>query len=57
MEEKMILITNNFDKLKEIHNGASLDPEEVDTIIEFKRCQKRDIFIMLGLYYNSCSDI
>ena len=35
----MILITNNFDKLKEIHNGASRsqDPEEKDTIIKFKK--------------------
>jgi hypothetical protein len=50
---KMILITNNFDKLKEIHNGALVRPGRVDTIIEFKKCKKKDILIMLGLYYDT----
>ena len=53
---KMILITNNFDKLKEIHNGALVRPGRVDTIIEFKKCKKKDIITLLLLYYDTTND-
>jgi len=35
---KMIFITNNYDKLKEIHNGALIRPGRIDLSIEFKKC-------------------
>jgi len=37
---KMIIITNNFEKLRSIHKGAFVRPGRVDLIIEFKKCRK-----------------
>ena len=51
---KMILITNNYNKLAEIHNGALVRPGRVDTILMFKKCCKKDTIEMLKKYYIDC---
>ena len=48
---KMILITNNFDKLKNIHNGALIRPGRVDKIIEFKRLINKDAIKLIYIFF------
>ena len=40
---KIVMITNNYEKLKDIHNGALIRPGRVDKTIEFKKCNIKDM--------------
>lgn len=48
---KMILITNNYNKLKEIHNGALIRPGRIDLSIEFKKCSKEDSIQLIKNFF------
>ena len=48
---KMIIITNNFNKLKKIHNGALIRPGRVDRIMEFKKCTPSESKTLINNFY------
>ena len=48
---KMIFITNNFDKIKNLHKGALIRPGRVDRIIEFKNSSKKDVLKLIQNFY------
>ena len=48
---KMILITNNYNKLKEIHNGALIRPGRIDLSIEFNKCSKEDSIELIKKFF------
>lgn len=47
----MILITNNYEKLINIHHGALIRPGRVDRIYEFKNCSINSIIELLTKFY------
>lgn len=48
---KMIFITNNIDKLREIHHGALIRPGRVDRIVEFSRCKTSDVVKLMKQFF------
>ena len=48
---KMIFITNNYDKLIKIHNGALTRPGRIDLTLEFRKLCKEDAIEMVNLFF------
>jgi transcriptional regulator CtsR len=48
---KMVFITNNYDKLLDIHNGALTRPGRIDLTLEFKKLAKKDAIEMIRLFF------
>ena len=48
---KMIFITNNYEKLINIHNGALIRPGRVDLKVEFKNLLTVDVLNLIKIYY------
>ena len=48
---KMIIITNNLDKIKKIHNGAFIRPGRIDLLIHLKKCTKKDIINIIKNFF------
>ena len=47
----MIFITNNYEKLVQIHQGALIRPGRVDRIIEFTPCSRKDACELLQKFF------
>ena len=47
----MIFITNNYNKLYDIHNGALVRPGRVDLTIEFKKLSIDDCINMINIFF------
>lgn len=51
---KMIIITNNFNKLKNIHKGALVRPGRVDRILHFKKCSPDECKELIKNFFHNC---
>ena len=48
---KMVFITNNFETLENIHNGALIRPGRIDLKLKMEKCLVQDMLKLINIFF------